>query len=245
MSHPFPILRLCLPLVLCLGSPLQAETRQSANWDLVIRGLNVGSLSWSAIEDGASYAITGRVATSGLAAMLRKMRYDASVSGRLQGSTFQPARYEQSGGIGGKSSREVVTWTNGNPVLTERVPPRTPSDRDADPARQRGTIDTLSAIYAVMRDVPKGRECGTDVQIYDGRYRMQVRLGAARADDRGNVACTGEYIRLQGFSEKEMAERTHFPFTVQYQPLDAATSRVTRIEMDSLWGSARLVRRRN
>lgn len=235
-----------LTLLAALVVPLQsqaAEVRQEARFDLEIRGIRMGQLTWSAVENGTSYAISGVVQTTGLAGMLRKMRYDAKVQGRLTSRGFAPTRYEQSGGTGGRYSEETVTWSGGVPRITRQEPPRSPRPGDADPARQRGTVDTLTTIYATLRDVPVGQACRNGVVMFDGRYRMELELSRAAPAANGGVTCQGAYIRREGFSAEDMAERTRFPFTLHYTPDGAGNLRVQQVTMESLYGNARLVRR--
>ncbi|RRH75765.1 DUF3108 domain-containing protein [Falsigemmobacter faecalis] len=223
--------------------PAGAETRQDARFDLEIRGIRMGQLVYSAVENAGSYAISGRVQTTGLAGLLRKMRYDAKVQGRITARGFAPTRYDQNGGAGNRYSEETVTWSGGLPRLTRREPPRSPGSRDADPARQRGTVDTLTTIYATLRDVPQAEACKGGVVMFDGRYRMELHLARPEASRDGGVICNGAYIRREGFSAEEMAERTRFPFTLHYRPDGAGNLRVTQVTMESLYGNARLVRR--
>lgn len=241
-----PALTLAAPLtalLLAAAQPAPAqEKRQDALFTLEIRGIAVGELVFAGVETDSAYAVSGTVRTTGLAGMLRKLHYDAKVQGARSSGRLSPARYEQSGGIGSKYSEEVVVWSGGLPRIERQDPPKPARDTDADPARQRGTIDTLTAIYATLRDVPPGQECRSDLTLYDGRYRMQVRTLAPRQAGDG-VICDGEYIRLAGFSPKEMAERTNFPFQLHYSPASNGTMRVVKVTMDSLYGSARLVRR--
>lgn len=234
---------LVLPALLTL--PLSAtaqDIRQDAQYALEVRGLTVGLLSFSGVENAASYAVSGTLQSTGLAGMLRKMRYAAKVRGRQSNAGLHPARYEQSGGSGNNHSEEVVVWQGGLPRIERQDPAKPPRPGDPDPAAQRGTVDTLTALYATLRDVPRGQECTTNVIIYDGRYRMQLRLSAPKAEGE-TVSCTGEYIRLGGFSAEEMAERVRFPFSVHYTPLPEGRMRVSHVAMDSLYGRARLVRR--
>ena len=223
-------------------APVQAQpVRQDARFDLEIRGLKVGVLSFAGVEDGRSYAVSGTLQSTGLAGMLRKMRYDAKVQGVINGAGLAPQRFEQSGGSAGRQTEEVVVWANGVPKVEKREPPREARPTDADPSGQRGTVDTLTALYATLRDVAPGAECRSNVIMYDGRYRMQLKLAAPKAAD-GGVSCSGEYVRLAGFTPEQMAERTRFPFTLRYVP-EGGRMRVTEVAMTSLWGQARLVRR--
>lgn len=225
------------------GAPsLAQETRQSARFDVEIRGLTVGRLDFSAVENANSYAVSGTMQSTGLAGMLRKMKYTASVRGSLTARGFSPQRYEQTGGSGSGYSEEVVVWQGGLPRIERQDPPKVARASDAKPADQRGTVDTLTALYATLRDVAPGGECQSSVIIYDGRYRMQLKLASPRPTNAGGVSCAGEYVRLAGFSPEDMAERTQFPFALHYVPVDGRM-RVAEVTMTSLYGSARMVRR--
>lgn len=238
-----PLTALATALTLALPLPaLAQEMRQDARFALEIRGITVGELSFAGVETPQAYAVSGTVRTTGLAGMLRKMHYDAKVQGGRNSPRFAPARYEQSGGIGSKYSEEVVVWSGGLPRIERQNPPKAPREGAADPAQQRGTVDTLTAIYATLRDVAPGGECQANLTLYDGRYRMQLRMSAPQRVE-GGVTCNGEYIRVAGFSAEEMAERTNFPFALHYAPATGGQMRVERVTMDSLYGSARLVRR--
>ena len=57
------------------------------------------------------------------------------------------------------------------------------------------------------------------------------------------MTCLGEYRRLEGFSEKEMAEKQRFPFRLIYRLADNGMMRAEEIVMDSLYGKGRLKRR--
>ncbi|MFN3647385.1 MAG: DUF3108 domain-containing protein [Gemmobacter sp.] len=239
--RPIAIALTALALAAATPAPAQ-ELRQNARFDLEIRGITVGRLDFAGVENGRSYAVSGTMQSTGLAGMLRKMRYDANVRGTMTARGFAPQRYEQTGGIGKKYTEEIVVWDGGLPRIERQEPPREARATDADPAQQRGTVDTLTALYATLRDVAPGQECQSSVIMYDGRYRMQLQISAPRTEA-GGVSCAGEYIRLAGFTPEEMAERTRFPFTLRYEPTTEGRMRVTEVAMDSLYGRARLVRR--
>ena len=234
------VIAACL-LALVLTPAEAQEVRQDARFDVEVRGLRIGVLTFAGVENARSYAIAGTMQSTGLAGAIRKLRYDAKVTGSITREGFAPARYEQSGGSGKRFTEEIVVWQNGMPRIEKREPPREARATDADPAQQRGTVDTLTALYATLRDVPPGQECRSSVIMYDGRYRMQLKIAAPKAEGAA-VTCSGEYVRLAGFSAEDMAERTRFPFTLRYEP-EGERMRVTEVAMTSLWGKARLVRR--
>lgn len=230
-------------LSLGLMQPAAAQqVRQDATFSLVVRGISVGTLNFSGVEDGRSYAISGAIGTSGLAGMLKKMRYEASVRGTVSQGRYQPARYEQKGGSS-RYSEEVVVWRNGLPRIERQNPPKSAREGAPDPAKQRGTVDTLTTLFVTLRDTPKAGACNANYVMYDGSYRMRLRLSSPRDAGKGAVTCAGEYIRLEGFSAEDMAERVSFPFTITYAPLGQDRLRVTEVAMQTLWGRARLVRK--
>lgn len=235
-------LALALALTAGVAPVLAQETRQSARFDVEIRGLTVGRLDFAGVENGSSYAVSGTMRSTGLAGMLRKMKYTANVRGTLTARGFAPQRYEQTGGAGSGYSEEIVVWQGGVPRIERQEPPMVARATDANPADHRGAVDTLTALYATLRDVAPGGECKSSVIIFDGRYVMQLKISAPKPTDGGGVMCAGEYIRLAGFSAEDMAERTRFPFNLHYVPVDGRM-RVAQVTMSSLYGAARMVRR--
>ena len=86
---------------------------------------------------------------------------------------------------------------------------------DVDPATMGGSVDPLTAFYATMGSVDAGRECNLSLTLFDGKRASQVHIGAPVAvGDR--VTCDGSYIRVKGFSAREMAKQTRFSFTPIY-----------------------------
>ena len=71
---------------LLAGLSAGSAMAEDAKFKLVLRGIPAGSLSWSGKgEPGGAYAVTGILRTSGLAAMLKKVRYEAGAKGRAGG----------------------------------------------------------------------------------------------------------------------------------------------------------------
>lgn len=219
-----------------------AERLQEGQFDLVLRGIRAAVLTYRGAENAGSYAVSGRLESAGLAHMMRRMRYDAKVQGRRQGARFLPGRYEEEADTGKRQQRAVMAWRGGVPVVEKVLPAREAGDTDLDPATQRGTVDPLTALYATLRDVPAGEACRSDVTMFDGRRRSQLRLSAPEASA-GQITCAGEYRRLAGFSEREMAERSRFPFRLTYAPAEGGMVRVVEVSMETIYGRAVLRRR--
>ena len=232
---------LAIALVLAAGSA-GADQKDGAVFDLTLKGIHAGTLSISGAIEGRSYAASGVLESGGLVALVRKVRYDARVYGTVSGDRFTPSRYEEDADTGKRQSQSVMDYKAGVPQVKVYNPPKSPRPDDVDPATQGGTVDPLTALYATLRDVPKAEACNRKLALFDGRRRSQVVLSAPKPAN-GGLVCTGEYRRLEGFSEKEMAEKSRFPFTMTLAPIGDDRMRVTEISMDTIYGKGRLKRR--
>ncbi len=230
-------------VALALTAPAaRAAQGDAAVFDISIRGISAATLSISGAVKGQNYAASGVLKSSGLLGFLKKIRYDADVAGSLSQGRFVPVRYHEMADTGKRQSDALMAYKGGVPQVKAYSPPRAPQTGDIDPASQGGTVDPLTALYAVLRDVPLTEACKLKVFLFDGRRRSQVVLTAPQATGE-QITCRGEYRRLQGFSDKDMAEKIRFPFTLTYQPAGPGMVHVTDISMDTLYGKGRMIRR--
>ena len=228
-------------MVLGLTGPAAAVEDQGS-FDLILRGIRAGSLSCSGVEEGGSYSVTGRLKTGGLAALLRKIRYDASSNGSVSDGRYVPVSYTENADTGKRQSQAVMAYRRGVPQVKSYNPPREPKPFDVDPATMGGTVDPLTALYATLRDVDAGGECQVSLKLFDGKRNSQITT-SDRQEAGAEVVCQGEYRRLAGYSADDLAEKTRFAFTMIYSPTEGGRMRVTEVSMDTLYGKARLVRR--
>lgn len=236
--------RLCGPiLALSLGlTSARADQTDSAVFDLTLKGIHAGTLSVSGAVNGESYAVNGVLKSGGLVALVKKVRYDARSQGSFADGRFTPSRYEEDADTGSRQSQSVMEYSAGVPQVKKYNPPRKKKDKGVDPTTQGGTLDPLSALYAALRDVPEDQACNLAVYMFDGKRRSQVALGEPVPEGEG-IACPGEYRRLEGFSKKEMAEKSRFPFTMHLEPTGDGMMRVMEVSMDTLYGKGSLKRR--
>lgn len=228
-------------LVLALALPGVARADEAV-FDLSIRGIRAGTLTFDGQVGDGRYAVTGRLESAGLVGLVRAVRYDGQAQGAHKAGRYTPARYVERADTGRRQSEAVMDYKRGVPQVKVYNPPRAAGDGGLDPAKQGGTVDPLTAMFATLRDVPQGQECNLSLKLFDGKRRSQVTLGAPTAAE-GGVACPGEYRRVAGFSEEDMAEKSRFPFTVYLEPAAGGTMRVREVVMESLYGNARLKRR--
>ncbi|WP_128254270.1 DUF3108 domain-containing protein [Falsirhodobacter deserti] len=228
-------------LAFLLALPATAQQTEQASYSLTIRGITAGSLRIAArVEDGR-YSVNGVLESGGLVGILRRIRYDASAQGRVTGNRFIPSSYAERADNNGRTRSGTMDYRAGVPQVKEYDPPRRADEDDVDAATQAGTVDPLTALYATLRDVPPGQECGRSLRIFDGRRATEIALSQPRRQN-GAVTCNGEFRRLGGYSAREMAEKRVFPFTLTYRPA-GDMMRVTQITTDTVYGQARLTRR--
>ncbi|MFV0492447.1 MAG: DUF3108 domain-containing protein [Pseudorhodobacter sp.] len=239
-----PLARLTLILAIAFG-PATAAFAQSnriedkATFDVILKGITAGRLVFSGAQEGNRYAVSGRLQSSGIAAMLRKFSYTAKANGAVSGSRYTPARYSEEADTGKRRGKSQIEYRRGVPAKVTTEPSR-PSK--VDPRTMGGTVDPLTSLYATLRDVDAGQECKSSVKIFDGRRATQITL--SRPQKQGDrVVCSGEYRRLAGFSAKDMAEKTRFPFSLSYAPLGNGRMRVVEISTDTVYGKASMIRR--
>lgn len=229
-------------LGIALAQPLSADQSDRIEFDLVLRGLSAGRLSVTGQIEGNRYSATGTLRSSGIVGAIRKVRYDAAVKGSYRNNRFTPFGYSERADTSKRQSESVMAYKNGVPQVTVYSPPRDPRPGDLNPATQGGTIDPLTALYAVLRDIPESEACTFRSVMFDGKRRSQIVLGSPQAGA-GGITCAGEYRRLEGFSPDEMAEKVSFPFRLTYGPADPGRLRVVEVSMDTLYGKGRLERR--
>lgn len=233
-----------LALLVALAAPVSAQTRidDQGVFDLTIRGIRAGTITFSGVEADGRYAVNGKVESAGLVAMLRKFRYIAKARGAVTDGRYTPTSYEEDADTSKRQSKSKITYRNGVPQQITYEPAREKRDKDVNPATMGGSVDPLTVLYATLRSVDPGAECTSSVKMFDGRRASQITLSKPVTEGK-SVVCSGEYRRLQGFSEREMAEKTSFPFKLIYHPAEEGRMQVTEIILETLYGNATMKRR--
>lgn len=238
-------MRLLIPLAIlaALSTPAWAETRSSAVYDITLRGIRGAVFSFGSIEDAGRYSTTGTVKTSGILSAIRKISYFAKSQGAKRGTRYIPSTYEESRTLGGDSSGSRITYRGGVPQTRVYDPPRPNYSPKLDYAEQGGTVDPMTAAFAVFRDMPKDEVCTFSSFLFDGTRRAQVVTGSPKAE--GNfLICDAEYRRIDGYSEREINEEgTRFAFKLTYGEGANGLWHVKRVDMNTTYGRGSMVRR--
>jgi len=207
-----------------------------------IRGFTVGTVRLDSRTAANRYTVNGLIENTGLTRIFRKFAYRGAAWGIVNGAQLNPLVYRENADTGRRVSEVELSYDQGVPRVLRYISPK-PAGPDApDPESQSGTVDPLTAIYALLRDVPRSGACKLDVVIFDGRRRSRIFMGQA-ADAGAIPVCKGVYERLQGFTAKEVSRHTRFDFVLSYSDPGTGRLRVEKIVFDSFYGTAALVRR--
>jgi len=229
--------RLAALALLAAGGAAAAEEAQFA---VSFAGLRAGILAYDAEVADGRYVVRGAARHSGLVGAFFDAEIDTVAEGRVSDNSYRPRIAKEVTREDGEVTEQILRYDDGVPEVTRR-PPKDRPDNAAPPEEQRGTADTTTAAYAVLRDRPEGLACDLDIAVYDGRRRHRIRLDEREATGDGLV-CRGRYSRVAGFDAEDMAERRHWPLQMNYTRLGNGTYRVERISFPTSYGTARIVR---
>ena len=156
--------------------------------------------------------------SGGSGGLVRKVRYDAKVKGRVSQGPLQPDRLSRKGRYRqARSPRSEMAYKGGVPQVCP-IPRRAiPAPMTWPPSTMGGTVDPLTALYAVLRDVPRGRNATCRCQDVR-RPPQQPDLAWANPRPGDTVACSGEYRRSRGSAPRKWPKRCAFPLRLTYCP---------------------------
>ena len=227
-------------VLLVLPQPMLAQrVDDTATYTVSILGLPAAQLAIALRREGAAYAAAMQVRSAGLAGLFSRFTVDSSARGTIRNGRWHPTRYKStSDGERGGRGAEMV-FNAGVPEIISLSADDDPTAPPVDPARQRGTVDPLTAILAVSADLPADQLCQQKVRIFDGhRVAQMVLSGPIKA----GTTCRGVYQRLEGYPPEELAQRDRFDFELDYVARPEGQMRMTELRLDSLFGLARLRR---
>ncbi len=221
---------LCLALACASPAAVAAEVMA---FDVSLAGLPVARLTVSGAVQRGRYAAAMQLGSTGLAAMLRRVRFAARAEGRAGPAGPVPERYAEDVDTGRRQSRTDLAWQGG--LVTAGAGAGWPA-----PVPAAGAVDPLTALFFGLRDRPAAGLCRYRARTFDGTRRAEVALApVAGAPD----ACRGSFRRLSGYTAAEMAERRTFAFILRYAPAPGGRMRAVRIEAQTIYGQAVLERR--
>jgi hypothetical protein len=163
--------RLLLSLALCLPWPATAASvgTLTAEYTGISHGLTVLKLAGSLTLTPTGYAAHVTFHTAGLIGFVVHSDNDSQAVGAFKDNAALPQYFAGSGHLRGTARLTRIDYVDGNPVVHALAPP-VEQERTAIPvADTQHTIDTLSALALLIRQVGQTGTCGGTVTTFDGR----------------------------------------------------------------------------
>lgn len=198
-----------LPLLL-LALPAVAETRIRASYAAYATGLNIMNLEAGFRLDPGTYRVQVALRTAGMLSVFLRGEQVSTVEGRVLGDgRLQPMRFLMDGTWRGNPRRLALDYDGTIPMVRAVVPPNGAEREEVPESMRPGTVDTLTALALLARQVARTGQCDGTVATFDGRRRVdfvartvgQEVLVASRTAPFAGPAlrCTFEGVQTAGF----------------------------------------------
>ena len=206
-------------------------------YDFYLGGIRAGELSLNADYVGGVYKANSVLRTAGVVGMVYRASFEAEAEGRLNGEDLEPIRFAADSRMSSKEQSVEMLFTDNAPREVKANPAFDPRPWQVDPAEQVGTLDPITAALTALAPTPMNEICNSSVEVFDGRRRYAIELGAPKAD--GNrIRCPALYRRIAGFKPKMMKKRPKFPFHVWFEEKADGKAHMVRAAGDSMFGIA-------
>lgn len=233
-----------IALLLALAAtPVPAGERFAARYDFWLGGVHGAEMRVEAEWLGDRFAAAAEMRTTGLLGAIWDGSYRVAAEGRVVEGRPLPGSFRSESAFGRDRQTVEMDFEDARPVRVAAEPAYRQRPWELDPADQRGTADPLTAGLLLLQPEPAEALCDRSVDIFDGRRRSRITLGApVRTGDR--VACPAVYERIAGFSPKMMRRQTRWDAAVVFAVRPDGRGEVQEISLETGFGLA-VVRRRN
>lgn len=206
-------------------------------YDLYLGGIKAGELEIEANFQEQGYTARSLMRTAGIVGFFYKAAFEAETQGRLDGDGLAPDRFAADSRMREKSQYVEMIYGAGAPQQVNADPAFVPKPWQVDPAQQTGALDPITAALLALAPGPVGDICNQSVEVFDGRRRYAIDMGAPVADGQ-RLRCPAVYRRIAGFKPKMMKERPTFPFNIWFEETGGGHAHVVRAAGESTFGLA-------
>ncbi len=225
-----------------LATPAMAEKPSTPPtlvkvYDLFLGGIKGGEMAIVTWISDESYHAEAVMRTAGVVGLVYNASFTATSEGAITPDGYTTERFKAQSAMYEKSQYVEMTYDGAAPASVYADPPFVPKPWEIEPTAQSGTIDPITAAITALAPMPVEQLCRRSVEIFDGRKRYAVELGAPEPDQ-GRIRCPAVYRRIAGFKPKQMRETPEFPFSVWFEVRDDGLAHVKRAAGDSMFGIA-------
>ncbi len=160
-------------LLLCLSPVAQAQT-VSAHYAAYATGFNVLRLDAELAVAPRDYRVHLTYHTAGTVGVLVRAEQDTVVEGAFVGDRPAPRRFYSVGHLRGRPRVTQIDYPKGQPEIRTLTPPNEEEREPVPAADQAGTIDSVSAMAQLVRQVNATGRCEGHSRTYDGRRLAEL-----------------------------------------------------------------------
>jgi len=208
---------------LALALPYAAQAQERApvqlNFAVYAAGLNVVNIQSGIDLHDSGYRVDVSYHTVGVFGLVFHSEIHSMVQGAWVGPGLMPQRFSSWGTLRGSQRQTLIDYVKGQPIV-RTLEPAVDIERDPVPAAmQRDTIDTLSAMVLMVRQVAATGRCDGHASTFDGRRLADIvshTVGDEVLDNDGRSSFSGPALRcdiegrqLGGFQHDADAEELH------------------------------------
>ncbi len=212
-------------------------------YDVYLGGIKAGTLSIKARYSDDSYKAQSYLRTAGIVGFIYKAAFEASAEGERSNGDLVPFRFTAASRMRNKRQHVDMRYRDAVPAGISASPPFRPKPWQIDPSAQNDTLDPISAALTALAPAPVETICNTSVEVFDGRRRYAIDLGAPELDG-ARIKCPALYRRVAGFKPKMMKKNPSFPFSIWYEKRPDGRAQVVRAAGESMFGLAVILLRK-
>jgi len=134
-----------------------------------MHGLQIAALQASIAVSPSAFRLQVFSQPSGLAGLLMSGDATTSTEGRFAAGAVLPAKMLSVFHARGVTRVTQLTWQGNRPVTTQLLPTFGPEREPVPPRDQVGTVDMLSAMAGLLRQVTEPGRCEASQKTFDGR----------------------------------------------------------------------------
>ena len=215
---------------------MPVNTPQNTHFDFKLKGYVFGlrmiTAQYEGVIENGQYTVRSTLKTSGLAALLKKLKIWAITEGRYNQNGLRPLTHTQQN-LDKKNRRVEMAYDNNirrvsvainPPIGSQGIPPASPQERFE-------AHDTLSAILNIMMRQPQNNVghinaplCEGEVKVFDSKQHYALRMvkdGTDRKKFFGQktdvINCNVYYVPISGFDPEDLPEKKEAETPVKIQ----------------------------
>ncbi|MFH5924739.1 DUF3108 domain-containing protein [Roseomonas xinghualingensis] len=171
-------------VALCLLAPAMPAHAEpvSATYTVHVAGLTVMELGTTIDITDQTYSVELRTRLRGVAGAFGSSQNVTRVEGVWEGQAARPRRYLAEGVWRGEPRRTHLEWPAGQPIIRAMQPANEDEREPVPEAARRNTIDNLSAIAQLIRQIRREGHCNGATRVFDGR-RLSEMAAATQGRD--------------------------------------------------------------